>query len=125
MESHITLVTREQVREHLLAWQSGELTAAQVHQWAESIYFPGATDFDDWDALADDSSVANEVMQLLDALDINLLTRDVVPVMLNALAAPPGATVSACESLDEWLDARDMNELRRELASDPLYNRFL
>ena len=91
-------VTRADLIALLTRWQRGELTAAEVHAWAEEHYLPG--ELPDAD---DEGSAAGEVLARLDMLDQNLIVPEDVPVYLDVLAAPPGQLRVAVERFEARL----------------------
>jgi hypothetical protein len=111
-----TVVGRDELRTVLNSWQSGRLTAGEVHEWAEARFATDAWECED--------DVANEVLAALDTLDMNLVTRDDVPVLLAMLSMPPGQARSAAELLDAHFDGVNLDNRRRSLANDPTYSRF-
>ena len=76
------VITRDELRTVLDDWQSGKRTPGDVHEWAEARYATHAWECED--------DVANEVLAALDVLDMNLLTRDDVPVLRAMLELRPG-----------------------------------
>jgi len=104
-------VTANLVESKLRQWQSGELTAAEVHNWAEDTF---ATD--QWEP---ESDAVNEVLAKLDTLDMDLVTAEDVPVLLSALRS------NAFEAILAEHFARVDIELRRvRLAGVPPYAPF-
>ena len=109
-------VTRDELRVALLAWQAGELTAAQLRDWAENLYAVDDVDVED--------EIANEVLANLDILDINLTTVDDVPVFLKMLSLPVDRVDEAAELLQEHGESIDIAERMRRYRDDPFYGRF-
>lgn len=107
------LITRSDLRTLLQAWQSGKTEAAQVHAWAETRYLNEAWEPED--------DVANEILAELDALDLNLLTAEDVPVLLAMLEHPEGEGETAAERFLQHCGQLDFQTRRRQLAADPLY----
>lgn len=87
------IVTRLEIADMLRRWQAGEVSAREVHAWAEDRYarMP-EVDVDDWEGLhGAEESVANEVLGELDRLNMNLVLAEDVPIYLEFLATPPGS----------------------------------
>jgi hypothetical protein len=61
---------------------SSRRSSGEVHEWAEARFATDARECED--------DVANEVLGALDVLDMNLLTREDVPVLQAMLDLPPG-----------------------------------
>jgi hypothetical protein len=117
------LVSRGDIADVLRRWQSGLLTAEQVHSWAEELYSPGHLDFDDREG-DDEDSVANEVLSSLDMLNLNLLVVGDVPIYLEFLGTPPGQFAEGYQKFEQALSRIDREERRRRLAHIPFYAPF-
>ena len=94
------VVTRNDIAIILRAWQAGEMSAKDVHAWADDHYFPGSTEFIDWE---DDQSVSNEVMALLDMLDVGHPFPEQIPIHLEFLETPSG---KFAEGYERWKESR-------------------
>ena len=112
----MALITRSDLKSVLAAWQSGRMSAPDVHRWAEARFAVDAWDCED--------DVANEVLAQLDMLDMNLIIKDDVPSLLAMLEAPAGDAASALDQFEGRLSAEDMDRRRKELAGDPTYGPF-
>jgi hypothetical protein len=110
------LITRDDLGTVLKDWESGERTASQVHAWAEERYAVHAWECED--------DVTNEVLAALDMLDVNLLTRDDVPVLRAMLELPAGSAAHAAEVFDTHFEQVDLDERKRNLARERLYAPF-
>jgi hypothetical protein len=110
------LITRDELRTVLEDWHSGKRTSGEVHEWAEARYAVRAWECED--------DVANEVLAALDVLDMNLLTRDDVPVLQAMLELPPGQATRAAELLDAHFQEVSLDDRRESLASEPTYAPF-
>lgn len=110
------VVTRDDLRTVLEDWQSGKRTSGEVHEWAEARYA-----VDGWEC---EDDVANEVLAALDVLDMNLVTREDVPVLQVMLQLPPGQGARAAELLDAHFQETSLNDRKKSLASDPTYAPF-
>jgi hypothetical protein len=99
------------VREVLDQWIVGQLTASEVHAWAETRYLS-----EEWEP---ESEAVNFVLSELDRLDMNLLTLEDAPVFLKALQGPDTKRV-----IGNHYASMDIEARRRALASDPLYAPF-
>ena len=109
-------VTRADLRLLLSRWQTGELPAASIHEWAEERF---ATDR--WEP---EDDVVNEVLGTLDMLDINLVTIDDIPVLLKALEMGPGSLEGAAQLLEDHWKGISMPQRANSLVTNPLYSSF-
>ncbi len=116
-------MTRGEIAEVLRRWQAGQLTAEQVHTWADDLYFPGHLEFDDREG-EDEGSVANEVLSSLSMLDMNLVTAADVPIYLEFLSTPPGQFADGYRRFVEAMDRIDREERRRSLSQTPPYTPY-
>lgn len=116
------MVTRAEITEILRRWQEGDISARQVFDWAQQRYWPGKVEFDDWEA--DESSVANEVLGVLDQLPINLVLPEDVPAYLAFLATPTGEFAHGYDRFRTAHDGIDFAARRRMLRGDEFYGRF-
>ena len=73
------LVTARDIDAVLVHWSSHELSASEVHNWAEARF---ATD--SWEP---ENEVVNEVLGHLDRLDMNLVVVEDIPLLREALLA--------------------------------------
>jgi hypothetical protein len=105
------IVTVADVRDKLTQWIAGELTARDVHAWAESRFAS-----EEWDP---ESSAVNHVLSELDRMDMNLITVEDAPVFLSALEAP-----NALRVIGDHFATLDVEPRKRALASDPMYAPF-
>jgi hypothetical protein len=110
------LVTRDELRTLLEEWQSGKRTSGEVHDWAEARYAVDAWECED--------DVTNEVLAALDVLDMNLLTRDDVPVLQAMLDLHPGQAARAAGLLDAHYQEVSLDDRKNSLASEPTYAPF-
>jgi hypothetical protein len=109
-------VTRGELRALLEDWRSGKRTSEEVHDWAEARYAVDAWDCED--------DVTNEVLAALDVLDMNLLTRDDVPVLQAMLQLLPGQAARAAELLDGHFQEVNLDDRKKSLASEATYAPF-
>ena len=116
------IITRDDLRQILEDWQCGKLSAEEVHDWAESLYFPGAIDYDDWEN--DENSVTNEVLAALDMMDMKLIISSDVQTYLEFLQTPAGQFDKGYEKLDAALKSIDYRKRAKELKDDPLYGPY-
>ena len=119
------LISRKDVRDKLLQWQSGQIESTDIHEWAEKIYASSQFHHDDWFTLDDsDNSVTNEVLSCLDQMNMNLTTVDEIPTFLACLDSPVEHTIVAIHELSNSLSKVDVHDRKERLRSDPLYAPF-
>jgi hypothetical protein len=110
------IVTRAEVRQVLLDWEAGRVSASEVHGWAEGHYAVAHTEPED--------EVVNEVLARLDMLDVNLVVAADVTALKRLLDAQPAGLTEALNEYGACVESIDLSRRRRELAGDPLYGRF-
>ncbi|NQD38710.1 hypothetical protein HPT27_16930 [Permianibacter sp. IMCC34836] len=91
-------VSRADVADILAAWGRGDLSAVEVHEWAEMRYWPSDLEVDDEED--EDNSVCREVLHHLDSLDMNLVIQEDIPAMLDFLSTPRGQFSTGYERWD-------------------------
>lgn len=92
-------------------WALGELNESQVHAWAEDRFCT-----DDYNC---ESEAANEVLGRLDTMNMNLVTSEDIPVLIEALFSPDFEFILITHDRQVDITARKM-----ELRSVPLYMQF-
>jgi hypothetical protein len=104
----------------LVRWQAGELTAAEVHAEAESLWDAEA----EWPTLpeAQFGAIVIEVLQQLDIMNHQLILRQDTPAILAFLKAEPGEEQVAWQRWRAYWEGLDYPARRQELATDPFYN---
>lgn len=107
--------TRDEVRQVLLSWQAGHLSPREVQEWADHRYPTHG-------AVEDDLVV--EMLARLDMLNMNLMTSDDIPVLLNALDLPEDRIDEAFDLLEQHDAIVDVAHRKRALGNDPFYGRF-
>jgi len=110
------IITRDELRTLLEDWRSGRRTSGEVHDWAEARHAVDAWECED--------DVTNEVLAALDVLDMNLLTRDDVPVLQAMLRLLPGEAARAAELLDTHFHEVNLDDRKKTLASEATYAPF-
>jgi hypothetical protein len=115
------LVTRLDLVRKLEAWHQGELASVELWHWAEDIYMPGSTEFEDWE---EDYSASNEVLAHLDNLPMNLMLPEDAPIHIKFLCNPPSDFDTAFQAWQKALDAIDFEKRRNELTGREPYAPF-
>ena len=118
----MSIVTRADLKELLLAWQRGEMTTRAVFEWAQEKYWPGDVEFDDMDD--DSSSAANEVLSALDQLPMNLILPEDVPIYVELLEATDGDFSNSYEKFRASINRIDILNRRESLTSDEFYGPY-
>jgi hypothetical protein len=114
-------ITRGELYHLLLKWQSGELNAQDVWDWASHHYLPEVTQYDDWE---EQTSVAQELLMWLDSLDLNLVLVEDVDMHLAFLGTPLGAFQDGYRSWREAHAAIDYVARRLQLRDHPIYGPY-
>jgi len=97
-------ISRKNIIEKLNEWSDGTITAVQVHEWATEMSLRSETDFDDLDNKTG-KSVAKEALAELEALDINLVIQEDIPLFIDFLEAPKDGFGDAYIKFIEGLQA--------------------
>ncbi len=114
-------ISREDIVAKLKAWRVGTVSEHEVLDWASQSYFPGETEFDDWE---NDSSVSNEVMSELDSLDMNMVLREDIPIHLSFLGTPSGQFDVGYAKWQEAMANIDFKARQKNLKGHPVYGPF-
>lgn len=92
----MNIVTRHNLRDLLVSWQAGKVSTLEVQAWADDRY-----QMDDWDS---EDDVTNEVLSFIAMLDINLITVNEVPLLLQALECKTTNEVFILLKGNHWRD---------------------
>ncbi len=111
-------VTRGEIIRMLQLWQAGELATQRLWDWASHRFQSGSADFDDWD---EGASVARDMLEMLDSLDMHLMLAEDVPLHLAFLQTPLGGFAQARRDWQEALAALDYVARRLQLRENPIY----
>src|SRR6478672_10026068 len=98
------IVTREELRIIIRAWECGAYTPNEVHAWAEERYASSHYEPED--------EIANEVLAQLDMLAINLTTLEDVETFFAMLALPSSEVERASAILQRHMDEIGISERR-------------
>jgi hypothetical protein len=120
---HSQLLTRADLTAILTRWLNGDLTADQVHQWAEERAASSRFEVDDWEE-AESKSVANEVLMALDMLDMNLMLPEDIAFYLEFLSTPEGHFDTGYRKWQDALQRIDYSSRKEALQAIPLYAPF-
>jgi hypothetical protein len=106
------------VQNILHGWQTGALTEGQVHAWAENRFAVGGYE--------PESDACNAVLAQLDCMNMNLLTAEDIPLLLDALTAADAESVLAKlggpeTSSSVCVSSRRTRSMRPSAASAPNY----
>ena len=118
------IITRHDVKEVLLSWQTGESSTEEVHEWGERRYATDAYEVDDWEGEDQAISLCNLVLAELDQLDMNLRTAADVPILLACLEGKSGDAGTVAANMEEALNRIDLTERAKELMHHPVYAPF-
>jgi hypothetical protein len=117
------IIRRQDLKEKLLQWQEGQITAHELNNWAGENYPNDDVEYEDWDE-AEEYSVANEVLAALDMMDMNLMTPEDVPAYLDFLETPPAMFDEGYKKLQKYLEQIDIKRRAAALVADSFYERF-
>jgi len=117
------IISRKDLREKLLQWQDGRITAPELNDWAGGNYPNDEIEYEDWDETGE-NSVTNEVLAALDMMDMNLMAPEDIPVYLDFLETPPAAFEEGYKKLQQYLNQIDINKRAADLVTDQFYERF-
>jgi len=117
------IITRKDLKEKLLQWQAGQMTAHDLNDWVGSNYPNEEVEYEDWDE-TEEFSVTNEVLAALDMMDMNLMTLEDVPAYLDFLETPPASFEEGYKELQQYLEQIDLKKRAAALVADPFYERF-
>jgi hypothetical protein len=109
----VKITTRQEVRKLLQRWQTGDIDHKFVYDWANERY--ANTHWDTEDEMVD------QVLAELFTLDVNLITSEDIPHLLNLLTIPQGQIGTATALNRDYARSIDLKSRRIMLANDPLY----
>ena len=107
------MTTRDDLRTVLAAWQSDEKDELTVWQWAEAAQAEKAED-----------KLVQDLVDVLAGLPFDLILKEDIPVMQDALANPPDETDLSINLLWNHLDGIYTDQRRQELSDHPFYGQF-
>ena len=116
------IISRKELKEKLLQWQSGQITAHELNDWAGENYPNDDVEYDDWDET--ENSVTNEVLAALDMMDMNLMTPEDVPAYVKFLETPHGSFDVGYSQLQQYIKQIDIKKRAAALAANPFYEKF-
>jgi hypothetical protein len=99
-------ISRNDISEKLIMWRDGALTRNDLFRWAVEVYFPGVTEFEDWEE-GPENSVTNEVLSRLGMLDIDSYSEKDIPVFLEFLKTPAGKFEEGYRKFIEEVESPD------------------
>jgi len=116
------IISRKELKEKLLQWQEGQITAHELNDWAGQHYPNDDVEYDDWDDT--ENSVTNEVLAALDMMDMNLTTPEDVPAYLKFLETPIDSFDEGFRKLQQYIKQINIKERAAALAANPFYEKF-
>lgn len=102
-------ITREDIKNILMSWQKGDISAHEIHQWASDNYPNDDVEYNDWEG-NEEESVSNEVLAALDMMDMNLTTTKDIPAFLEFLATPIGEITEGLKKLGKYHNSININK---------------
>ncbi len=116
------VISRQDVKDKLIKWQLDDIDAKQVHEWAENSYNTSHVEYEDWED--DEYSVTNSILAELDMLNINLLTKEDIPALIEFLDSPPGKFKESDVKFQRYMRSIDIHERKSQLADIDIYSEF-
>ena len=110
------ILSRRELQNILKQWLNGSLSAADVHAWAEERYLSESYEPED--------QVTNIILRELDTIDMNLITKEDVPIFLEMVNDKALTEQEAEKKWNLYSQSIDLKKRMKELASDPLYAPF-
>ncbi len=103
-------IDREILKKLLKRWQSDKIDAEEIFLEAEKMWteYENQQDF----PKKDYRSIGDEVLSTLDSLNVQLITKDDIPIMLNFLDTLKGKESEAWAVWEKYWDSVDL-ELRK------------
>ncbi len=108
------MATREELTDLLQKWRDGSVEELEVWQWGQTAREAGAHE---------DELVA-DIVDNLAALPYDMIVREDVDVMLDALANPSDETDLSINLLWNHIDGLDVDGRRQALSDHPFYGEF-
>jgi hypothetical protein len=110
---------RGTLKKLLSLWREGQLSPREVRDRAEEMWASN-----EWGVFSetDDRSIPVEVLAQLDAMNLQWITADDVPALLNFLNTPPGHASEGWKWWRRYWDTIDFPARRRLLAGEPFYS---
>ena len=107
------MITRDDLGKLLAAWHSGEIDELAVWQWAEAARAESRAD-----------ELVRDLVDTLAALPFDMIIKDDIPVMQDALANPVEEADLSVNLLWNHLDGIAADQRRYDLRDHPFYGQF-
>lgn len=118
-------ILRIEVEEILTKWLSNSLIDKEVHNWGELYFMNSDFDYKDWEGEGENEvSVTNEVLRELDQLNMNLRTKEDLPILIKCLRSSPGKSSQAISEMCKSLGNVDLKSRARQLKGNSVYAQF-
>jgi len=111
---------REVLRELILRWRSGSIDERAVPEAAERLWEKYGEEPPAYPK-EDPRSIVLEVVSQLEVLNVQLITPDDIPALLEFLDAPVGSEKAAWDRWTRYWDQLDFGRRLDELAANPYY----
>jgi hypothetical protein len=111
---------KNQLRNLLLRWRSGELDERAVHEEAEALWTER-----EWKEHSQDDprAIILELLEQLSILNWQWITTQDVDILLEFLDTPLGQESHAWKKWHEYWDTLDWTKRRESLANNPYYSK--
>lgn len=112
-------VDKDELRKLLELWQTGKLTEREVHEEAEFLWGRNRQ----WPEYPRDNpqSIILEILLNLESLNVQSITVEDIPVMLNFLNTPVGEELAGWQAWEQYWDNMDFEQRRLSLLANPYY----
>ncbi|CAL7961101.1 conserved hypothetical protein [Alphaproteobacteria bacterium] len=114
-------ITREEIRQKLLDWQSSKISECDLKNWAEYLLDNGVK-LEDWDS--DWNSVSSEILHSLESLDMNLLIQLDIPIFLDFLKTDPNNFAAGFKILDQYFKRINYRQRQAVLKNNKFYSLY-
>ena len=118
------IVTREETREKLREWQSGDISTDAIQTWASERWMSDHHTYEDWE-YDGEVSASNDVLAAIDMLDINLTTKEDAKIYIEFLDTPLGEYPKGHSRMKEKIRLIDFDARKQSLRDIAPYSSFL
>lgn len=117
----IETISREDILHILKKWESNVIDVQDVYNWAYLKYLKENVDYNDCEGY---NSVCLEVISYLDTLDLNLVTREDIPALIQFISTPIGEFKNGFNLWKDYINSIDITHRKHKLRNNPFYELF-